>query len=81
MDKLNNSSLFHEKCYINGAWCDAKSGEVIRVTNPATDTLLGTVPCCGEKDAALAIEAAEAARDGWRKTPPAGALPHHHALA
>ena len=69
MDKLNNPSLFHEKCYINGSWCDAKSGEVIRVINPATDALLGTVPCCGEEDAALAIEAAEAARDGWRKTP------------
>ncbi|WP_298068986.1 NAD-dependent succinate-semialdehyde dehydrogenase [uncultured Mailhella sp.] len=66
MESLKNQSLFHTKCFINGEWCDADSGEVITVTNPADDSVLGTVPRCGATETRRAIDAAEKAWEGWR---------------
>ena len=28
--------VLHEKCYINGLWCDADGGGVIAVTDPGS---------------------------------------------
>ena len=56
--KLNDTSLLRQRCYIDGAWCDADGGETISVTNPATDEVLGTVPKMGAAETRRAIEAA-----------------------
>jgi len=64
--KLKDKSLFRQQCYINGAWCDADSGETIAVTNPANGEKLGTIPKMGTAETRRAIEAANAALPGWK---------------
>ena len=64
--ELKDSSLFHDKCYIGGAWLDADSGESIPVNNPATGETLGTIPKMGAAETARAIKAANAAMPAWR---------------
>ncbi len=66
--KLGDSSLLKEKCYINGDWVGAEDGAVIKVTNPANDRLIGTVPKLGATETKSAIDAAETAFRSWRKT-------------
>jgi len=64
--KLKDPSLFRQQCYIDGAWCDADSGETIEVTNPATGAVIGTVPKMGAAETRRAIAAADAAWADWR---------------
>jgi succinate-semialdehyde dehydrogenase/glutarate-semialdehyde dehydrogenase len=64
--QLNDSSLFRQQCYIDGAWCDADSGEVLDVRNPATGEILGTIPRMGAVETRRAIEAAGKAMKDWR---------------
>ena len=64
--QLQDSSLLHEKCYINGQWLDANSSATITVTNPANGDVLGTIPNMGAAETQAAIEAAEAALPAWR---------------
>ena len=35
-NKLKDPTLLRQKCYIDGAWHDADSGQTIDVNNPAT---------------------------------------------
>jgi succinate-semialdehyde dehydrogenase/glutarate-semialdehyde dehydrogenase len=51
--------------YIDGEWCAAASGKSFAVTNPATGETITEVPDGGRKDAARAIDAADAAFAGW----------------
>ncbi|MAW52710.1 MAG: succinate-semialdehyde dehydrogenase I [Geminicoccus sp.] len=60
-----SSPLFKQQCYINGQWMDAKSGETIDVTNPATGDVLGTIPKMGAAETAEAIEGARIAQKAW----------------
>lgn len=64
--QLQDSSLLHEKCYINGQWLDADSASTITVTNPANGDVLGTIPDMGVAETQLAIDAANAALPAWR---------------
>jgi succinate-semialdehyde dehydrogenase/glutarate-semialdehyde dehydrogenase len=64
--QLKDTNLFRQKCYIDGGWCDADSGQTLPVNNPATDETIGTVPKMGADEARRAIEAAEAAWPAWR---------------
>jgi succinate-semialdehyde dehydrogenase/glutarate-semialdehyde dehydrogenase len=64
--KLNNSTLFRQACYIDGAWVPADDGAVMEVTNPATGAVLGSVPKMGVGETRRAIDRAEAAWGGWR---------------
>jgi len=64
---LSDPSLFHQQCYVDGAWVDAADGATIEVTNPATGERLGTVPSLGSAETRRAIEAANAAWGPWRK--------------
>jgi len=61
---LTDSQLFHQQAYINGTWVDAQT--TIEVTNPADNTMLGTVPNMGRDETHQAIAAAHAAMPGWR---------------
>lgn len=63
--QLNNLDLLKQQAFINGQWCDADSGEVHEVRNPATNELIGTVPVMGANEARRAIVAAEAAMPAW----------------
>ncbi len=64
--KLADPSLFRQQCYINGQWSDAENGSTLTVDNPATQTVLGSVPRMGDLETASAIAAAETALPAWR---------------
>lgn len=57
--------LFQQQNFIDGRWLDKK--EKILVFNPATQTLVGTVPNCNAKDTSEAISAAQNAFEEWKK--------------
>jgi succinate-semialdehyde dehydrogenase / glutarate-semialdehyde dehydrogenase len=63
---LNDTKLFRQQGYIDGAWSAADSGKTLAVTDPATGEQLGTVPNMGTDETRRAIEAAHAALPGWR---------------
>jgi len=63
---LKNASLFRQQGFLDGQWCDAESGATIRVCNPATGALVGTVPQMGASETRRAIEAASKAMPAWR---------------
>jgi len=58
------------KQFINGTWITAVDGGELPLVNPATEEILGHISFGNEKDAALAIDAAEAAFKTWSKTTP-----------
>lgn len=60
-------ALMREACLINGLWLGAGDGETIKVNNPATGEIIGTVPRFGRKETAQAINAAHAAFQVWSK--------------
>ncbi len=64
--QLNDTTLFRQLAYIDGAWVGADSGKTIAVTDPATGAVLGTVPNMGVAETKRAIEAAERALPEWR---------------
>ncbi len=59
------------KCFINGKWIESKEDHHIKVLNPATQDVLGSVPF-GSKtadDVASAVSAAHQAFDEWSQVP------------
>jgi succinate-semialdehyde dehydrogenase/glutarate-semialdehyde dehydrogenase len=69
MIKLNDSSLWKERGFINGEWAAADSGLTTVIRNPASGDILGSVPDMGAAETRRAIEAAHAALPAWsRKT-------------
>jgi succinate-semialdehyde dehydrogenase/glutarate-semialdehyde dehydrogenase len=60
------TSLFRQQAYVDGRWRDADAGATIRVLNPATGALVGTVPKLGASETRQAIEAAAKAMPAWR---------------
>jgi succinate-semialdehyde dehydrogenase/glutarate-semialdehyde dehydrogenase len=65
--ELKDSRLFHEACYLDGQWIQAKPGQMIDVDNPATGEIIGRVPKFGGAEAKKAIEAANRAFPAWSK--------------
>jgi succinate-semialdehyde dehydrogenase/glutarate-semialdehyde dehydrogenase len=61
---LKDPTLFREHCYIEGEWVGA--ARTLNVVNPATGSVLGTVPNMGAEEARRAIHAAERAWPAWR---------------
>ncbi|MDH5771939.1 MAG: NAD-dependent succinate-semialdehyde dehydrogenase, partial [Rhodospirillaceae bacterium] len=64
--QLKDKSLLRNKCYVNGKWVDANSGENFNVTNPANGSVITTVPMFGANETRDAISAAEKAYPAWR---------------
>jgi acyl-CoA reductase-like NAD-dependent aldehyde dehydrogenase len=59
------------KNFIDGQWVDGASGETFERINPAdTSEVVAEVSRAGRQDVDRAIDAAKAAYDGWRHTPP-----------
>lgn len=63
---LNDPSLLHEQCYIDGKWLSANRGETVAIANPATQEILGHVPVMGSAETQAAIDAANKALPAWR---------------
>ena len=63
---LNDPSLLHEQCYIDGLWVGANSGETVAIANPATQDIIGNVPVMGKAETEAAITAANNALPAWR---------------
>ncbi|MCP3467359.1 NAD-dependent succinate-semialdehyde dehydrogenase [Bradyrhizobium sp. CCGUVB23] len=66
MQKLNDKDLFRQQGLIGGQWLGALSGATIDVIDPATQTILGTVPNMGRDDTRAAVVAATKAYTTWR---------------
>ncbi len=66
MIALADKSLFRNKAYIDGLWCDSVDGISFAVTNPADGSVLGNVPAMGVEDTRRAIEAANRAWPAWK---------------
>ncbi|MNF39130.1 Glutarate-semialdehyde dehydrogenase DavD [compost metagenome] len=64
--QLKDTQLFRQQAYIDGTWLDADSGQTIKVNNPATNEIIGTVPKMGAAETRRAIEAADRALPAWR---------------
>ncbi len=57
------------KNLIGENWCDASDGRTIKITNPATNELIDTVPESNKLDCDKAVEAAYVAQKEWAKKP------------
>lgn len=55
--------------FINGAFVEAPTDDVIAVQNPATGEVIGQIPASPESEAERALLAARAAQKGWAATP------------
>jgi succinate-semialdehyde dehydrogenase / glutarate-semialdehyde dehydrogenase len=66
---LIDQDLLRQQAYICGQWCDADNGATVKVNNPATGEILGTVPMMTEKETRRAIEAAKNAFVDWGRRP------------
>ncbi|QCY12418.1 NADP-dependent succinate-semialdehyde dehydrogenase [Pseudomonas sp. MPC6] len=64
--QLNDPKLFRQQAYIDGAWGDADNGQTLKVNNPATGDIIGSVPKMGAAETRRAIEAADKALPAWR---------------
>src|SRR5437667_653146 len=64
--QLKDPRLFREACYIDGQWVQASSGQTLKVDNPATGEVIGTVPKLGRAETRQAIDAAARAFPSWR---------------
>ena len=65
MFQLNDLTLLRSQAYIDGRWCGADSGSVIRILNPANGTLIVMIPLMGTAETRRAIEAAARAFKPW----------------
>lgn len=57
------------KTYIGGTWQDMAGRDRIEVTNPADETVLGTILDCTPEDANEAVDAAAKAQPAWAALP------------
>lgn len=67
MHDLREPDLFRQECLIGGRWMEAANGETLKVRDPATGEVLGSVPCMGEEETRKAIEVADEAFGYWRE--------------
>jgi succinate-semialdehyde dehydrogenase / glutarate-semialdehyde dehydrogenase len=66
---LKDPDLFRQQAYIGGRWCDADCGATLKVNNPATGEILGSVPMMTANETRRAIESAKAAFVDWSRKP------------
>ncbi|WP_353021235.1 NAD-dependent succinate-semialdehyde dehydrogenase [Mesorhizobium sp. M1403] len=64
---FNDSDLFRQQALIGGVWWDAETMGVVDVIDPASQSVLGTVPAMGENETRAAIDAAAGAFKSWKK--------------
>lgn len=64
IQQLKDERLFRQEALIDGAW--RSTAETIEVRDPATGSVVGTVPACGGSETQEAIDAAAAALPAWK---------------
>lgn len=64
MNEIKTYQLF-----INGQWVDSTAGKTAEVLNPSNEQVVGIVQDGNEKDADIALKAAEKAQVEWRRLP------------
>ncbi|MCE9588328.1 MAG: NAD-dependent succinate-semialdehyde dehydrogenase [Verrucomicrobia bacterium] len=64
---LKDLSLLKNQAYASGYWCDARSGRVLEVRDPADGQILGSVPSLCAEEVKEAILAAQSAMALWKK--------------
>jgi len=62
---IHDEALFREQALIDDRWVSSDSGMTLPVHNPATGTIIGTVPNMGAGETRRAIEAAARALPAW----------------
>ncbi|EHS49709.1 succinic semialdehyde dehydrogenase [Rhizobium sp. PDO1-076] len=67
MQTLREPGLFRQHALIGGQWTPAASGKSVDVIDPATQSVVGTVPDMGATETRAAIVAAAAAYGPWKK--------------
>ena len=55
--------------YINGSWISPLNGKYVEVLNPSDDSVVAVVANGDERDAVVALQAAQNAQKGWAKLP------------
>src|SRR5438445_4651972 len=65
--QLKDPRRFREACYIDGQWVQASPGQTLKVDNPATGEIIGTVPKLTGAETRQAIEAANRTFPAWSK--------------
>lgn len=68
--KLADPSLARNQLFIDGRWCDGRSGKSFDVHNPANGQLIGYVAAADLADVSAAIEAARSAWPDWKALTP-----------
>lgn len=63
---MHNNPLFLKKCLIGNKWLDAYSKHTSDVINPATESIIGTVPSMGTNETKEAIDIANQALPKWK---------------
>ena len=58
------------RLYIGGEWIEPRSGATLDVENPTTEQTIGIIADGDASDVDAAVEAASAARRGWRDRSP-----------
>ncbi len=56
--------------YVGGSWHTPSGRDALDVVNPATGEPIARVPLSGAADVDRVVKAAQAAFEGWRRTPP-----------
>ncbi|WP_287498281.1 NAD-dependent succinate-semialdehyde dehydrogenase [Alteromonas sp. AO-Serp] len=65
---LQSTSIFRDKCLLNGEWCGGESP--MPVYNPATGDVIAHVPSMGADETNQAIDDAALAFSSWKQTSP-----------
>jgi len=68
--------MIHVLNYIDGEWRQSSAQEHLQVFNPATGEVLGQVPLSPAAEVDQAAQAAQAAFQTWRRTPPTERVQH-----
>lgn len=71
ISSLRDPTLLKSRSYATGTWCEATSGEVIEVTEPAYGSSIGSVPALSGTEVEQAIAFAADAMASWKKLPAA----------
>lgn len=68
--KLNDSSLLHFECLIDGKWTAAKSGQRFTLVDPGSGSSWGECASAGRPEVETAVKAAHKAFEGYRAWTP-----------
>lgn len=69
ISSLRDPSLLKSRSYASGTWCEATSGEIIDVTDPADGSSIGSVPALSATEVESAIAFATDAMTSWKQEP------------